>query len=93
MKARLVSIPDEAFIEDYKKAVQEKRGIIKLKASISPLEQQINLLRPYRSHPINHAFLNFYSAQYGPDCFLIYRVPSNACFLARLGSHEQLYGP
>lgn len=93
MRQRLVSVPDAAFIEDYKKAAQEQKDIAKLKTVISLLEQQIKLPRSYRPHPLNRAFLGFYSVHVEPDWILIYRVSGNALFLARLGSHEELYGP
>ena len=81
-----------AFKKDVKRADKRGRDMAKLKAVILQLIEGAPLEPHHRDHPLKGNWLGYRDLHVEPDWVLIYRVSETELFLARTGTHSDLFG-
>lgn len=83
-----------AFRRDFKKIASSPRhrGIAEFLASIlTLLAADKPLPESHRDHQLAGRWMGYRECHIKPDLLLIYRKPPGALYLARLGSHSELF--
>ena len=81
-----------AFKKDVKRADKRGRDMAKLKAVILQLIEGAPLEPHHRDHPLKGNWLGYRDLHVEPDWVLIYRASETELFLARTGTHSDLFG-
>lgn len=81
-----------AFRKDVKRADKRGKEMAKLRAVILLLLEDAPLEAQYRDHPLKGAWQGYRDLHIEPDWLLIYKVSETALFLARTGTHSDLFG-
>ena len=81
-----------AFRKDVKRAEKRGKDMAKLRSVILLLVQDAPLDPRYRDHPLKGEWHGYRDLHVEPDWVLIYKVIETALFLARTGTHSDLFG-
>lgn len=80
------------FKKDFKKYRKSPiEDLQKLFDVISMLGNQITLVTKYKDHPLSNNWSGYRECHVKPDWLLIYKITTNALYIARLGSHSELF--
>jgi mRNA interferase YafQ len=79
------------FEKDVRKLVKRGKSLSKLEEVIKLLAQEKQLLSKYRDHKLTGNYLGFKECHIEPDWLLIYRILNKTLYLARTGSHSDLF--
>ena len=81
-----------AFKKDVKRADKRGRDMAKLKTVILQLIEGAPLAPHHRDHPLEGSWSGYRDLHVEPDWVLISRVSETELFLARTGTHSDLFG-
>lgn len=81
------------FKKDLKKAKRSKKDITLLKLVLEKLSKNDKLPRRHREHKLSGNWKDYKELHITPDWLLIYKIDTKKrmLFLARLGSHAELF--
>ena len=81
-----------AFKKDIKRAEKRGKDMGRLRAVILLLIADQPLETRHRDHPLKGAWLGYRDLHIEPDWVLFYRANETELFLARTGTHSDLFG-
>jgi mRNA interferase YafQ len=81
-----------AFRKDVKRVEKRSKDMAKLKTVILLLIEDAPLDPRYRDHPLKGAWAGYRDLHIEPDWLLLYRVSETELYLARTGTHADLFG-
>ena len=81
-----------AFRKDVKRTDKRGKDMAKLRAVILLLIEDAPLEQRYRDHPLKGEWIGYRDLHVEPDWVLIYKVTETELFLARTGTHSDLFG-
>lgn len=81
-----------AFRKDIKRAEKRGKDMAKLKAVILLLIEDAPLDTRYRDHPLKGTWAGYRDLHIEPDWLLLYSVSATELYLARTGTHADLFG-
>jgi mRNA interferase YafQ len=81
-----------AFRKDVKRVEKRGKDMAKLRAVILTLMADEPLDPRYRDHPLKGAWAGYRDLHLEPDWLLLYRVTETEVYLARTGTHADLFG-
>jgi len=79
------------FKKDLKKIEHLKNKREKLKIVLNELIQTGNLNEKYKTHKLIGNYKNYSECHILPDLLLIWKIKNNVIYLARIGSHSDLF--
>lgn len=79
------------FKRDVKKAEKRGKDLRKLRALLTLLIEGDPLPREYADHPLQGGWKGYRDAHIEPDWLLIYRIDGDDLYLARTGTHADLF--
>ena len=79
------------FKKDLKKARKQHKDISKLDTVIDFLSHNNDLPSRYKNHLLTGNWFGYQECHIQPDWLLIYRINGSSIYLARLGSHSDLF--
>jgi mRNA interferase YafQ len=87
----LSPIFDNRFKKDIKRLQKRGKDMKKLKTVIEKLVENEKLEPKYKDHALTGNWSGFRDCHIEPDWLLIYKISENHLFLARSGSHSDLF--
>ena len=77
----------------FKKDLKKLKGkdAVRLKELIGLLADGLPIPAGYRDHALTGQWKGYRDAHIGPDWLLIYRVDADTVYLARTGSHSEIF--
>jgi mRNA interferase YafQ len=81
-----------AFKKDVKRAEKRGKDMVKLKAVILLLLDDKPLEPRHRDHPLKGDWIGYRDLHIEPDWLLLYRLTETELWLARTGTHSDLFG-
>jgi mRNA interferase YafQ len=81
-----------AFRKDVKRLEKRRKDMAKLKVVILLLIDEAPLDPRYRDHPLKGPWAGYRDLHIEPDWLLLYRVSETELYLARTGTHADLFG-
>lgn len=79
------------FQKDLKKLKKRGKDLSKLKVVIELLEEGVSLPKRYKNHKLIGNYKNYCECHIEPDWLLIYKKTKDTIFLARSGTHSDLF--
>ena len=80
------------FKKDVKRIVKSgQKDTVKLKDVIVTLVSEKVLPKEYKNHPLKGNWSTYIECHIEPDWLLIYKITEDTLFLARTGSHSELF--
>ena len=79
------------FKSDFKKFAHKKSVLKEFDKIIDLLRNEVNLPEKYKDHPLLGDYNGYRECHIKPDVLLIYRKDSKNLYLARIGSHSELF--
>jgi len=79
------------FKKDLKRIRTQPKDLKKLKVILDLLAQENDLPENNRDHNLIGAWLGYRECHISPDLLLVYKVTESELFLARVGTHSQLF--
>jgi mRNA interferase YafQ len=79
------------FKKDFKKFEFNKQVKLEFKELLKILIIKGELAEKYRDHPLSGDYLGYRECHIRPDVLLIYKTYGNTLYLARIGSHSELF--
>ena len=79
------------FKRDSKRVVKQGKPFDELLAVIETLTEEKSLSEKYRDHSLTGNWKGYRECHIKPDWLLIYKIELEALFLARTGSHAELF--
>ncbi len=80
------------FRKDLKRALAQGRDYELIRTVLALLIAQTALPRKYHDHPLRQNWRGYRELHIQPDWLLIYKIDHDGLFLARTGSHAELFG-
>jgi len=80
------------FSKDVKRAHRRHRKLDNLQYVLKTLQTESDLPRKYKPHPLKGEYAEFMECHIEPDWLLIWKPDSESIYLARTGSHADLFG-
>ncbi len=77
--------------KDFERAIRQGKKLELLEKVLILLLNRQKLPLQYYDHKLSSNYKNFRECHIQPDWLLIYRIEGDTLFLARLGSHSQLF--
>jgi mRNA interferase YafQ len=81
-----------AFKKDVKRAEKRGKDMVKLKTVILLLLEDKPLEPRHRDHPLKGDWVGYHDLHIEPDWLLLYRLTDTELWLARTGTHSDLFG-
>lgn len=79
------------FKRDTRRAEKRGKDMTKLRTLVSILLQESGLPEQYRDHALKGTWAGWRDSHIEPDWLLIYRVEGDLLYLARTGTHADLF--
>ena len=79
--------------QDLKRVAKRGKDLTKLDVIILPLVQGKLLAARYKDHTLTGAWRGYRECHVEPDWLLIYRINNATVYLARTGTHSDLFKP
>lgn len=84
--------PTTHFKKDFKRYRHDTAKIKLLENIVAMLEQEIEIPKHFKPHPLSGNYAGCMECHIGPDFLVIWRNPDdNITYLVRLGSHSELF--
>jgi len=80
-----------AFERDLKLMVKRRKDIAKLEAVVQRLRSDRPLDARHKPHPLKGVWKPCWECHIEPDWLLVYEIKGNALYLARTGTHSDLF--
>jgi len=80
------------FKKDLKKAKKQGKDFEKLYSVIGKLLLGVGLEDRYKAHALVGNWSGYWDLHLEPDWLLIYKITDTELYLARMGSHSELFG-
>jgi mRNA interferase YafQ len=80
-----------AFRKDLKRITKRGYDRARLDSITDALRQGTPLPATARAHPLKGEWMDYLECHIAPDWLLIYKLSANALFLARTGTHADLF--
>lgn len=77
--------------KDFERAIRQGKKLALLENVLRLLLNRQKLPLQYRDHKLSSSYKDFRECHIQPDWLLIYRIEGDVLFLARLGSHSELF--
>ena len=87
----LPAVESSKFRKDVKRMQKRGKNMNKLKTLLTLLITEQPLPDTYQAHPLKGNWLPFWDAHIEPDWLLIYMIEEGELFLARTGTHADLF--
>ena len=87
----LTPIRSSRFKRDVKRLQKRGKDMAKLRDFLGLIIEQAPLPDSYRDHPLRGNWNGYRDAHIEPDWLLLYRVDGDELYLARTGSHADLF--
>ncbi len=84
-------IRSSQFKRDVKKAAKRGKDLEKLRVLLSLLIQGKPLPQEYQDHPLKRNWKGYRDVHIEPDWLLIYKADDNNLWLARTGTHAEIF--
>jgi mRNA interferase YafQ len=84
-------ITTKQFLKDLKKQKNRSKDLSKLRTIIKKLSVNEKLSELYREHRLKGEFNDFWECHIEPDWLLIYKKTKKSLYLARTGTHSDLF--
>jgi mRNA interferase YafQ len=84
-------IRSSQFKRDVKKAAKRGKDLEKLRVLLSLLIQGKPLPQEYQDHPLKGNWKGYRDVHIEPDWLLIYKADDNNLWLARTGTHAEIF--
>ncbi len=83
--------PNSRFKRDLKRYLHKQEVIDELDKVIDMLRKGEELPEKYRDHPLSGNYNGYRDCHIKPDVLLIYKTDEKRLYLARIGSHSELF--
>lgn len=83
--------PSTRFKKDLKKYIHKQQVIDELSFVIDFLRISKTLPEKYRDHSLSGDYIGYRECHVKPDVLLVYRTDAERVYLARIGSHSELF--
>jgi mRNA interferase YafQ len=87
----LLPVPARQFERDLKALAKRGKDLAKLEAVVATLCSRTPLERSHRDHPLKGAWVGYRECHVEPDWLLAYQVVGDKLYLARTGTHSDLF--
>ena len=84
-------VTTKRFLKDLKIQKKRSKDLGKLQKIVKKLASNSKLPELHREHLLKGEFHDFYECHIEPDWLLIYKKKKNALYLARTGTHSDLF--
>lgn len=84
-------VPSRRFDRDLRRMLKRGKDVDKLQAVVDTLQRGEPLEPRHRPHPLSGDWISYWDCHVEPDWVLIYQVTDEAVFLARTGTHADLF--
>lgn len=82
----------KGFSRDVKRARRRNRNLESLHEVINILQSANALPQEYKPHPLKGKYSGYMECHIEPDWLLIWKQDADAVYLARTGTHSDLFG-
>ncbi len=79
------------FKKDLKKIKKQNKDLKLLGKIIDILANQETIPHYYKNHKLINNYVGYFELHIQPDWLLIYKIENNILYLARIGSHSELF--
>jgi len=84
-------ITTKKFLKDLKRQEKRSKNLDKLQKIVGQLASNSKLPELHREHLLKGEFRDFYECHIEPDWLLIYKKQKDTLYLARAGTHSDLF--